>query len=100
MFKYKECFCTLMPSVRHAILEDYVTKTIEDLGDDEVISAIDFVNGFALRYRVVNVPIRHMKGVLDGFVWDQKIMVLYPGGITKETAPLSDTYYKRVLPPL
>ena len=90
-----------MSAVEHSTLEEFVTRIIDDLGDWEVVAGIYFVNGFALRYRDVNpVPVEQIQGILDRFVHDKRLMVLYGAGTTKETACLSDAYYKRVLPPL
>ena len=100
MFKYDGCLSFIMSETRNSLLEDFVNMTVEDLGDYEVNPGINFVNGYALRFRSVHVPVQQIRDILDRLVRDHRIMTLYPEGITKETAHLSDTYYKRVLLPL
>ncbi len=90
-----------MHRMKFESLEEYVNRVVDDLGDYEVIPAINFVNGYALRERTVNpVPVQQIQEMLDRLVHDKRLMVLYPAGTTKEIAHLSDTYYKRVLAPL
>lgn len=90
-----------MPQTQDATLEGYIQRLIDDLGDYEVFSEINVVNGYALRYRHVHpVPVDEIRTILSRYVEEKRLMVLYPAGITKETAGRSVTYYKRVLPPL